>query len=68
MTGVEQMVVWLAGIVCGSAAVRSAVRSWSAARVEVAKVHAAGHVDGYRVVAQAGHLTVPADWMSDGGL
>lgn len=72
MTGAEQLTVWLVGIVLVTAAVSSAVKAWSAARVEVAKAHAQAqaHVDAYQIVvrAQAGQLTVPPAWMQEEGL
>ena len=67
MTGMEQLVVWLFGIFCGSVTISSVVKAWAQGRVDVAREHARAHVDAHRVVAEAQHgpLTVPPEWKTE---
>jgi len=69
VTGIEQTVVWLFGILCGSLAATSVARSWASARIEPARLHAEAYTEQCRLVAKAQGLaeplTVPPDWSGD---
>jgi uncharacterized membrane protein YqiK len=68
MTGWEQLVVWLFGILLAAISVCSVAKARAKALADVARHHAHAHVEGLRVMAEAQHgtWTVPREWQEDG--
>ncbi|WP_035796404.1 hypothetical protein [Kitasatospora mediocidica] len=68
MTGFQQTAVWLFVTFCGSVTVRTVVKAWAGARVDVAREHARVYLEANRAVidAQHGPQFVPPAWTTDG--
>ena len=69
MTGVEQLVVWLAGVFCAALSVCVVARRVAEARVDVARAHCRAHVTVQRMVLEAqlgSPVYVPAEWQEEG--